>query len=186
MTNNYSPLRAVAKPQDPIGLERDLQEYLDPEDGWRGFDVYISPCTIEASNDPFTAEEIDAMKVCDQDFYGRCIDNIADFNTTGLLQLDTTFDYELHYQIGADFTKTLAALQASMLEHVASMVGLSDCQQGRNLRNRRVRLRQLQLLPEPEFSKIEGVSSLPLDKKDPYWGKHVAVLSQLCLGFRLW
>jgi hypothetical protein len=182
---NYSPLRAVAKPQDPIGPERDLQEPLDAE-GWKGFDVYISPCVIEASNDPFTIQDIDEMKVCDQDFYGGCIDDIADFNTTGFLQLGTTFDYEIHYQIGANFTKTLAAAEASMLEHIATLVGLTDCQQRRNLRNRRSGVRQLQLLSESELSRFEGVSSLPLDRKDPYWGKHIVVLSQLCFGFRLW
>jgi hypothetical protein len=182
---NYPPLRAVAKPQDPIAMERDLQEPLDPDDEWKGFALYISPCAIEASNDPFTAEEIDAMKVCEQDFYGGCIDDIAEFNTTGLFQLRTAFDYELHYQTGANFTTALAALEASMLEHVASMVGLSDCEQGRKLRNRRSRVRQLQLL-ESELSRFEGVSSLPLDRKDPDWGKHIAVLSQLCFGLRLW
>jgi hypothetical protein len=180
---NYSPLRAVAKPQDPIGLERDLQESLDPEDGWKGFDIYISPCVIEVSNDAFTPEDIDAMKVCEKDFYGGCIDDIAGFNATGFLQLDTSFDYELHHQKGANFTKTLAALEATMVEHLASLVGLSDCQQeGRNLRNRRSLVRQL----ESELSRFEGVSSLPLDTKDPYWGKHTVVLSQLCFGFRLW
>jgi hypothetical protein len=179
---NYPPLRAVAKPQDPIGLERGLQD-----SGWKGFDLYTSPCAIEASNDPFTTEEIDemAMQICAQDFYGGCIDDIADFNTTGLFQMSTTFDYELHYQTGANFTTTLAALEASMLEHLASMVGLSDCPQGRNLRNRRSRVRQLQL-PRSELSRFEGVSSLPLDRKDPYWGKHIAVFSQLCFGLRLW
>jgi hypothetical protein len=184
--SNHSPLRTVAKPQDPIGLERDLQDVVDSVDGWKGFDVYISPCLVEASNDPFTPEDIDAMKICDQDFYGSCVDDIADFNTTGLFKLGITFDYELHYQIGANFTKTLAALEASMLEHLASVVGLNDCQQGRNLRNRQLRFRQLQLLSESELSRFEGVSSLPLDTKDPYWGKHIVVMSQLCFGFRIW
>jgi hypothetical protein len=182
---NYSPIRAVAKPQDPIGMERGLQVPLDSEEGWKGFDVYSSPCVIEASNDPFTPEDIDAMKVCDRDFYGGCIDDIADFNTTGLFQLGVPFDYELHYQIGANFTKTLAALEAGMLEHIASLVGLNKCEQGRNLRNRRLRARQLQLLSESELSRFDGVSSLPLDRKDPYWGKHCVVFA-ICFGFCLW
>jgi hypothetical protein len=166
MTND-SPLRAVAKPQDPIGLERGLQEPLYPEAGWTGFALYISPCAIRASNDPFTDEEIDAMEECARDFYGGCIEDIADLNTTGLFQMSTTFDYDLHYQTGANFNTTLAALEASMLEHLASMVGLSSCPQER--------VRELQFF-ESEISRFEGVSSLPLDRKDPHWGKHIAFL----------
>ena len=86
------------------------------------FDVlYISPCQIAISNDPLNPDTIVAIP-CNRTKFECPVPNVTAQST-----LFVDFDYELHYTLGSNLTQTITALEGSMLNHLATLVGLDDC-----------------------------------------------------------
>ena len=190
-------LRRVALPTDP--LLRQLQTDEDEDD--TQFSVYKSPCTIEVSNDLFTAAEYDEMEICEQTFYGKDCNIVEDETTTpfevmsnrgddsSIHQLNVTFDYELHYDPDANIKRALASLEATMVQHLAFATRLDDCSdkegRGKERLRRLQRRRNLQqgnkeegsgssaIFTDTELSRIQAISSEPIDIQDKDWGAYL-------------
>ena len=190
-SSNTSTLRGVALPQDRLATHgdedrRQLDNEVSEEED-TPFSVYKSPCTIEVSNDLFTAAEYDEMEICGHTFYGKDCDDIVDGDSNGQLSsspfelmiirddirpLNITFDYELHYDPDANITQTLASLEATIVEHLAFATGLEECDvdiDGKRSRHRKRKLEGI-TFTETELATIQAVSSEPIDVQDSEWG----------------
>ena len=159
-------LRAL---QPPMPMNASQLPQDEDEDEESTYDVYESPCIIKASNEEFTAQEIDAFEPCTTEFYGGCVEEAAVLDTDNTIKiLDVAFDYELYYSVGSNITRTLAFFEGVMLEHISSITGLTECDDRRLdapiLVDRR--LPKYHDFSEEELLLFSGVTSEPLDQVD--------------------
>ena len=163
------------------------------------FDVYESPCTTHASNEEFSATDIDNFSACEETaFYGGCLyDSIDEVQqrervvvspstmtlTTEVVSppfhtLDVTFDYELYYRVSANATRAMALVSGTMLEHVASVTGLTKdngCTTDDSSGDSRLveanqdeqENRRSRLFTNEELDRFVAVSNLQTDYFDP-------------------
>eukprot|EP00545_Synedropsis_sp_CCMP1620_P005201 CAMPEP_0119008856 /NCGR_PEP_ID=MMETSP1176-20130426/3987_1 /TAXON_ID=265551 /ORGANISM="Synedropsis recta cf, Strain CCMP1620" /LENGTH=457 /DNA_ID=CAMNT_0006961265 /DNA_START=131 /DNA_END=1504 /DNA_ORIENTATION=- len=159
----FSPLRRRAK-LEPLSVdsERDLQ------DGDPFSTLFISPCQIKVSNDPFDEVPFEDIIPCNLKEY-ECPRN--DISSTSRTELVISYDFEIHYASGVDLDATLDALEGAQLQHAASLAGLLDC--GATAISRGGGARALQasssLLTDDEKNALIAISSDPADVKDPQY-----------------
>ena len=109
--------REILQPLDSY-QERNLEE-SDPFTT-----VYISPCQIQVSNDPYKPIPVEDLVPCNLTLY-ECPN--LHTNVLSTINLTVAYDFELYFKTGSDFTTSLTALEGSQLQHVASVSGLLDC-----------------------------------------------------------
>ena len=176
----------------------------DDDDEKNIFDVYESPCTTHASNEEFSATDIDNFSACEETaFYGGCLyDSIDELQqrervvvspstmtlTTEVVSppfhtLDVTFDYELYYRVSANATRAMALVSGTMLEHVASVTGLTKdngCTTDDSSGDSRLveanqdeqENRRSRLFTNEELDRFVAVSNLQTDYFDPDFCKY--------------
>jgi hypothetical protein len=135
--------------------------------------IYQSPCTYRASNDEFLPEQIDKFDVCDTTFYGGCLEEPPATDAADIVELEIAFDFELWHRRRSSASKTLQHLEAVILEHVASVLGLNDCDD-----SGRRRMESQHDLTDEELDLLVGISSNPEDFEDEDFGKFFLVLGQ--------
>mmetsp|Transcript_77386 Transcript_77386/g.116346 ORF Transcript_77386/g.116346 Transcript_77386/m.116346 type:complete len:371 (+) Transcript_77386:123-1235(+) len=140
---------------------RGLESEEEASDEEFTYALYESPCTLQASNEEFTSEQIDAFEVCDTTFYGRCLEEPPDTDDAVAYQI--AFDFELWHRRLASVSRTLEHLEPVMLDHVASVLGLKDCP---TRQRRRRRLQGAHDLTDEELDLLVGISSAPGDFED--------------------
>lgn len=140
--------------------------------------VFVSPCQIAISNDPDTSPSLFEEIPCNVTQF-LCPDANITTPSGNPDTLFVDFDYEIHYTVGADFNVTVEALEGAMLQHLASFAGLEDCPVPslsntfgqRRLDESSTQNRRLQFFTTEEKAAIVGVSSNPVDIKDPNFSK---------------
>lgn len=160
MANNPLRRRAKLEPLNGIEDERGLQN----EDPFST--LFISPCQIKVSNDPFEDIPYEDIIPCNLTEYECPNDNAV----TSRTELLINYDFELHFVAGADRDVTLDALEGAQLQHAAALAGLLDCgataiDRGNN------RALQASLLTDDEKKALLSISSAPADMFDPQYSK---------------
>jgi hypothetical protein len=131
--------------------------------------IYVSPCQIEVSNDPYKEISYEDMTPCNLTSY-ECPSVRSNARWTANLSIG--YNYELHYKVGSDIGATLETLEGSQLQHLAYMAGLLQCDgisvarigHGRDLGSE-------SLLSSQEQAALIGISSFPLDIPDSQMSK---------------
>jgi hypothetical protein len=126
--------------------------------------IYVSPCQIEVSNDPYKQVPYEDMTPCNLTSY-ECPNLRANVRRTATMSI--AYNYELHYKMGSDINATLETLEGSQLQHLAYMAGLLQCDgiSVSRIGNDRV-LESDSLLSSKEQKALIGISSFPLDTPD--------------------
>jgi hypothetical protein len=169
-----------------------LQEEEDEEStSTSTFDVYESPCTIKASNEEYSPQDIDAFAPCTTDFYGGCVEEASVLDNDDTIKiLDVAFDYELYYSVGSNITRTLAYFEGTMLEHISAVTGLTECDNRRldvlvppveldlDLVDRR--LPRYHDFSDEELLLFSGLTSEPLDQVDTDMGEEYQCVFVVC------
>jgi hypothetical protein len=127
--------------------------------------LYISPCQVEISNDPFNSIPYEDLVPCNLTSY-EC--PTARDGVAATANISVSYDFELRFKTGSDLDITLAALEGSQLQHAASMTGLLECgafsvTQSGSVRN----LQTEDLLTTSEKDSLVAISSDPQDTTDP-------------------
>ena len=127
--------------------------------------LYISPCQVQISNDPFNTVSYEDLVPCNLTLY-ECPDARDGVKSTA--NITVSYDFELRYKTNSDLETSLAALEGSQLQHAASLTGLLDCGAFSFSRSGSVRnLQTLDLLSSTEKDALIAVSSDPKDAPDP-------------------
>ena len=127
--------------------------------------LYISPCQVEISNDPYTSIPYEDLVPCNLTYY-VCPSSSNDVAAT--TNISVSYDFELRYKTGADLNITLTALEGSQLQHAASMTGLLECGAFTVTESGSLRMLQTQdLLTTSEQDALVAISSDPRDAPDP-------------------
>jgi hypothetical protein len=156
--------------------DRDLSEETEYQPSGRGnvFEHYISPCEFRVSNDPLISES----DVCDATRYGCVRDHEFMPDTKEQVkELNVEFDYDMYYRNDSrdfDFYEMLEFLEGVMLEHLASLVELEQCQgdtlEGSTRRKTRRFLQES--FSEDQIKSIVSLSSEPGDVKASGQGEY--------------
>ena len=131
--------------------------------------IYVSPCQIEVSNDPYKQIPYNNLMPCNLTSY-ECPNVGANVQQTETLSI--TYNYELHYKVESDINATLETLEGSQLQHLASMTGLLQCDGISVSRTENDRfLESDSLFSSKEQDALIGISSFPLDTPDSQQSK---------------
>ena len=147
--------------------------------------LYISPCQVQISNDPFTTVAFQDLVPCNATSY-ECPN--ARENVTATSELKVSYDFELRYKTNSDLDTSLAALEGSQLQHEASLTGLLDCGAFSFTRSGSSRkLQSAELLSSSEKAALVAISSEPKDFPDPDHSTclHVSLLALLNVNVKL-
>ena len=176
VTRSFPELEAL-----DASTARELSESEEESEEDLFYDYYKSPCLFEASNDAYSPEKIDAFEVCQTNFYGGCHEDLQSLETSfpndDLLEVNILFDYELRYRNRANVTRTIQHLEGTVLEHLATVIGLSECDESGGDRQRlRRKLQQarkdyIHHFSDEQIENLLGISHDPLDSQDPDFGK---------------
>jgi hypothetical protein len=178
---HFPRLESLDIPSRGLESGEEEEEYLyEEEEEEYEYDLYQSPCLQMASNEEISQERIANFDVCDTSFYGGCFEDVAAVEKMNkeedLYEMTIYFDYELWYKDGTAPRRTIQRLEATMLDHLAAVLGLKTCE-------RRVQDSQGEYaheLTDDELDRFIGLSSTPLDFKDADFGKNAANMATLC------
>jgi hypothetical protein len=147
---------------EPTSVDIDAERKLEERNPFTY--VYISPCQIEVSNDPYQQISYEDMTPCNLTSY-ECPNVQSNVPRTTTMQIG--YNYELYYTIGSDINATLETLEGSQLQHLASLTGLLQCDGISVSRMGNDRdLASDSLFSSKEQEALIGISSFPVDIPD--------------------
>ena len=132
------------------------------------FGTYERGCQI--SNDPpgdgddGNHDALPSLTVCNLTAY-ECRNSSTLSRDIGTL--DISFDYELHYNPQVDLNRVLRYYEELSLDHLATELGLKDCESVHSNRQRRLHHRRRRLVISNETQAlVTGLSLFPRDRPD--------------------
>jgi hypothetical protein len=143
------------------------------------FDHYVSPCEFRVSNDPMLDSDQD---VCDTTIYGCVRDHTFLIHAMDdVIQFPVSYDYDVYYKFDSPdytFMDMVDFLEGSILEHLASLLGLKQCPPApiSNGRNRdgtgNNRNRRLEAFTEEQKAAFIAINSDPADNEATEYGMY--------------
>lgn len=160
--------------REELGPLRSGRALVEEDDEELFSTIFISPCQIKVSNDPFqdgdTAGAPDEdLLPCNRTAYECPSDNLMNQSAAEPLNYEVNFDYEVHYVTGTSLERSLEELEDLTLQHLAVLADLFDCEGRTNTKvEERSGGRKLQSILEDQYrDALVGISLEPEDVVDP-------------------
>jgi hypothetical protein len=176
-----------------MGMGDNESSYSSQSNMSNVFGHYVSPCEFRVSNDPMLVSDED---VCDTTIYGCVRDHTFLIHAMDdVKQIPVSYDYDVYYKFDSPssytFMDMVDFLEGTILEHLASLLGLKQCPPApiSNGRNRdgagNDRQRRLEAFTEEQKAAFIAINSDPADNEATEYGMYKSSIEPVRVMRRL-